>query len=138
MAIAEDVGTDDARRILKANCQFFDGLLAAFQGDAEGAAEHAAAIESLVEGDEDPRKLEGARWVLGRSALQAGDFETAVAQLRQADYANNMFVRYHLALAEEGNGNVEEAKKLFGEVASFNFNSVGFALIGKEAAARAN
>ena len=105
---------------------------------AEGAAEHAAAIESLVEGDEDPRKLEGAHWVLGRSALQAGDFETAVAQLRQADYANNMFVRYHLALAEEGNGNVEEAKKLFGEVASFNFNSVGFALIGKEAAARAN
>ena len=138
MSIAEDVGTDDARRILKSNCQFFDGLLAAFQGDVEGAAEHAAAIESLVEGDEDPRKLEGAHWVLGRSALQAGDFETAVAQLRQADYANNMFVRYHLALAEEGNGNVEEAKKLFGEVASYNFNSVGFALIGREAATRAN
>jgi tetratricopeptide (TPR) repeat protein len=138
MAIAEDVGTDDARRILKANCQFFDGLLAAFEGDAEGAAGHAEAIKSLVEGDENPRKLEGAHWVLGRSALKSGDFETAVAELRQADYANNMFVRYHLALAEEGNGNSEEAKKLFGEVASFNFNSVAFALIGKDAAARAN
>ena len=33
---------------------------------------------------------------------------------------------------------IEEAKKLFGEVASYNFNSVGFALIGKEAAAHAN
>lgn len=138
MEIALDVGTDDARRILMANNQFFYGMLAAYRGDAEGAAEHAATIEGLVAGDDNPRKLEGAHWVLGRSALQAGDYATAVAELRQADYANNMFVRYHLALAEEGNGNTEEANKLFGEVAVFNFNSVGFALIGRDAAARVN
>jgi len=138
MAIAEDVGTDDARRLQKSNCQFFDGLLAAFKGDAESAAKHAEAIASLVEGDNNPRKLEGAHWVLGRSALQSGDYTNAVDHLRQADHANNMFVRYHLAIAEEGNGNVEEAGKLFDQVASFNFNSVGFALVGKEAAARVN
>jgi len=138
MAISEDVGTDDARRILMANCQFFDGMLAAFQGDAEGATEHAEAIATLVADDENPRKLEGAHWVLGKSALQAGEFATAVTELRQADYANNIFVRYHLALAEEGAGNVEEARKLFNDVATFNFNSVGFALVGKDAAARAN
>ena len=137
-AIAEDVGTDDARRLQKSNCQFFEGLLAAFQGDADGAAEHAKAITLLVEGDENPRKLEGANWVLGKSALQTGDYAIAVDLLRQADYANNIFVRYHLAIAEEGNGDVEEARKLFDEVASFNFNSVGFALIGKEAATRPN
>jgi len=136
MAIAEDVGTDDARRLQKANCQFFDGLLAAFKGDAEGAAEHAKAVKLLVEGDENPRKLEGANWVLGKSALQTGDFAIAVDHLRQADHANNIFVRYHLAIAEEGNGNVEIARKLFDEVAIFNFNSVGFALIGREAATR--
>lgn len=138
MAIADDVGTDDARRILMANCQFFDGMLAAFQGDTEGAAEHAAAIATLVEGDDDPRKLEGAHWVLGKSALQSGEYATAVSELRQADYQNNIFVRYHLALAEAGNGNSEEANKLFNEVATFNFNSVGFALIGKEAAKHVN
>jgi len=138
MAIAEDVGTDDARRLQQTNCQFFEGLLAAFQGNGEGATEHADAIAQLVEGDENPRKLEGANWVLGLSALKAGDYSTAVDHLRQADYANNMFVRYHLALAEQGNGNEEEAKKLFGEVGSFNFNSVAFALIGKDAATRAN
>ena len=85
-----------------------------------------------------PRKLESAHWILGKSALQAGDYATAVTELRQADYQNNIFVRYHLALAEEGNGNTEEANKLFNEIAIFNFNSVGFALIGKDAAARAN
>ena len=138
MAISEDVGTDDARRILMANCQFFDGMLAAFQADTEGAAEHAEAITILVKDDENPRKLEGAQWVLGLSALQAGDYATAVTELRQADYANNIFVRYHLALAEEGAGNTEEARKLFTEVATFNFNSVGFALVGRDAAARIN
>ncbi len=138
MEISDDVGTDDARRILKANCQFFDGMLAAFRGNAGAAAEHAAAITILVKDDESPRKLEGAHWVLGLSALKAGEFAAAVSELRQADYANNMFVRYHLALAEEGAGNVEEASKLFNEVATFNFNSVGFALIGRDAAAHAN
>jgi len=138
MAIAEDVGTDDARRIQAANGHFFDGLLAAFQGNAEGAAEHAAAIALLVKDDENPLKLEGAHWVLGKSALQAGDFALAVAELRQADHANNIFVRYHLAIAEEGNGNVEEAAKLFNEVAIYNFNSVGFALVRKDAATRSN
>ena len=138
MAISDDVGTEDARRILKANCQFFDGMLAAFSGNAEAAAEHAAAITILVKDDDSPRKLEGAHWVLGLSALRAGEFAAAVSELRQADYANNMFVRYHLALAEEGVGNAEEASKLFNEVATFNFNSVGFALIGKEAAKHVN
>jgi tetratricopeptide (TPR) repeat protein len=138
MAIAEDVGTDDARRLQKANCQFFEGLLTAYRGDAEGAAERAKAITLLVEGDENPRKLEGANWVLGMSALQAGDYANAVDHLRQADHANNIFVRYHLAVAEQGNGNVDEAGKLFDEIASFNFNSIGFALIGKDAAKRTN
>lgn len=138
MAISDDVGTEDARRILKANCQFFDGMLAAFRGDTGAAAEHAAAIAILVKNDDSPRKLEGAHWVLGLSALRTGEFATAVSELRQADYANNMFVRYHLALAEEGVGNAEEASKLFNEVATFNFNSVGFALVGRKAAEHAN
>jgi len=138
MEIAQDVGTDDARRILMANNQFFYGMLAAYQGDTESAAEHAATIEGLVADDDNPRKLEGAHWVLGLSALQTQDYATAVTELRQADHANNIFVRYHLALAEEGNGNTEEANKLFSEVAVFNFNSIGFALIGKDAAAHVN
>jgi len=47
-----------------------------------------------------------------------------------------MMVRYQLAEAQQGAGNAEEANKLYGEIAVYNFNSVGFALIGREAAAR--
>ena len=137
MAVAEDVGTDDASRLQEAGCHQWDGLLAAYNGDSEAAAEHAQQIASLVEGDDNPRKNEPVHYVLGMSALHAGDHAEAVEHLRQADHANNMFVRYQLAVAEEGAGNAEEAKKLFSEVGDFNFNSVGFALVGRDAKERA-
>ena len=137
MAIAEEVGTEDGKRLQEASCHTWDGLLAAYKGETHAAAEHADQIAALVEGDDNPRKMEAVHWVLGTSALQAGDHAKAGEHLRQADHANNMYVRYQLALAEEGAGNVEEARKLFSEVASFNFNSVGFALAGKDAEARA-
>ena len=69
--------------------------------------------------------------------MTAADFAGAVEHLRQADHANTMFIRYQLARAEEGSGNAEEAMKLFGEVATWNFNSVGFALVHEDAKARA-
>lgn len=109
-------------------------------GNASGApyaAEQAEAIGTLLAEDENPRKMEPAHYVLGMSALNAGDNAAAAEHLRQADHANNIFVRYQLALAEEALGNTEVANKLFDEVASFNFNSVGFALVGRDAGSRA-
>lgn len=138
MAIAEDVGTDDARRILQANNHFFEGMLAAYRGDAEGAAAHANAMADLLEGDDNPRKLENVHRIFGLNALQAEEFAVAVEHLEQADHANNMMVRYHLALAQAELGNTDEANKMFSEIAVYNFNSVNFALIGRDAAARAS
>jgi tetratricopeptide (TPR) repeat protein len=136
MAIAADVGTEDAERLQKATCHQWDGLLAAYSGDREAAAEHADAIGALVADDANPRKMEPVHYVLGMSALQAGDHTTAVEELRKANHANNMYIRYHLALAEEAVGNSEEAARMFDEVGRFNFNSVGFALVGRDARER--
>ena len=137
MAIAEDVGTEDSRRLQEVNCHLWKGLLAAYSGDAAAASEHAAKIAELVDGDDNPRKMEPVHWVLGASALNAGDHAKAVEHLREADHANNMYVRYQLALAEDATGNSEEAHILFSEVAHFNFNAVGFALVGRDAKERA-
>jgi tetratricopeptide (TPR) repeat protein len=75
--------------------------------------------------------------VMGLSNLQQADYAQAAEHLRQADHANNMYIRYQLAMAEEGAGNSDEAKRLFKEVSEFNFNSVGFALVGRDAAEKA-
>jgi tetratricopeptide (TPR) repeat protein len=135
--IGREVGTEDAARLLEANCQTWDGLLSAYRGDYGRAQKHAEEAARLVEDDPNPRKMEPYHWVLGMSALRQGDYETARDHLLQANHANDMYIRYHLALAEEGAGNTEEAKKLFKEVADFNFNSIGFALVGKDAAKQA-
>lgn len=136
LAIATDVGTEDAERLQRANNLLWDGLLNAYQGNRETAENDASQIADLVADDDNPRKMEPAHWVLGAAALKAGDYATAVSELRQADHANNMYIRFQLAQALEGAGEVEEAQPLYQQVADFNFNSVGFALVGHEAEAK--
>jgi tetratricopeptide (TPR) repeat protein len=136
MEIAEEVGTDDAYRLQKANCRLWDGLLAAYTGDMDAALENAEKIAVLVESDDNPRKLEPHHYVLGMAYLKQGDYPKAAMHLRQADFENNMFVRYHLALAEEGAGDAAQAATYFSDVASYNFNTVGFALLREEAKER--
>jgi tetratricopeptide (TPR) repeat protein len=136
MEIAEEVGTDDAHRLQKADCRLWDGLLAAYTGDLDAAVEHAERIAVLVEGDDNPRKLEPHHFVMGMAYLKLGDYPKAALHLRQADFENDMFIRYHLALAEEGAGKADQAATLFADVAGYNFNSVGFALLREEAKER--
>jgi hypothetical protein len=48
-----------------------------------------------------------------------------------------MYSKYHLALALDGAQQKDEARKLFKEVGEWNFNNVGYALVRKDALARA-
>jgi len=136
MDVAEDVGTDDAHRLRKADCRMWDGLLAAYTGDMDAAVEHAEKIAELVEGDANPRKMEPYHYVMGMAYLNQDNYEKAAEHLRQADYKNLMYIRYHLALAEEGAGDAAQAATFFSDVASYNFNTVGFALLREEAKER--
>lgn len=135
--IGEEVGTEDSKRLQEADCLAWEGLLAAYQGNYELATKKAEENAKLLENDQNPRKLEAHHRVLGVAHLLQKNYAEAAEHLRQADHQNTIYVRYQLALAEEGAGNAEEAKKLFKEVAEWNFNSVGFALVRKDAARRA-
>ena len=74
--------------------------------------------------------------LLGLISLSQKKYGEAVAEYRKADLTN-MYTKYHLALALQGAGQADEARKIFKEVGSWNFNSAGFALIRKDALARA-
>ena len=69
--------------------------------------------------------------------IDAAEYDEAVAHYEQADHANTMYVRYHLGLALAGAGQEDRAKTIFREVGEWNFNSVGFALVRKDALERA-
>ncbi|MEE8138158.1 MAG: tetratricopeptide repeat protein, partial [Thermoanaerobaculia bacterium] len=134
--VGEEVGGEDFKRLQEANALIWEGLLAARQGNFDLAVEKAEANAELLENDNNPRKMEPYHRVIGLVHLLQGDYAKAVEHYRQANL-NTMYIKFHLAQALEGLGETEEARRLFKEVSEWNFNSVGFALVHEEAAARA-
>lgn len=125
---AEAVDTDSFTRGTEAGIAYWEGMLAARRGDAETARQKADEFAALVEPDPNPRKMEPVHQILGMSAFVQGDFAAAAEQLAQAA-PGNVYMDYYeaLALAETGAG--EEARQILEELAVYNFNGVGYAMI---------
>ncbi len=134
---AELTGTDEARRGTEANIAFLEGQLAARRGNYETAIAKVNEIMTLLDPVKDPTKNEPAHYLMGLTAELQGDYTGALAQYDQANQ-DNISVTYHRAICEEGAGNTAQAKRLFGEVARFNFNFVDYALIRNDAIRRAS
>jgi tetratricopeptide (TPR) repeat protein len=135
-ADAARVGDAAYTRQQEAQILVWESQLAARKGDFATAASKAEEQKKLVEGDRNPRRLEAYHSLLGLIDLRKGNHAAAVEHYRQANLTDE-YTRYHLALALEGAGQAEEAKKIFAEVGAFNFNSVGFALVRVDAMKRA-
>jgi len=135
-AEAARVGDTTYTRRQEAQILAWESQLAARKGDYAAAASKAEEHKKLIEGDRNPRRLETYHALLGLIELRKGNNAGAVEHFRQADLTD-AYMRYHLALALEGAGQAEEAKKIFAEVGAFNFNSVGFALVRADAMKRA-
>jgi tetratricopeptide (TPR) repeat protein len=132
---AKVVGSEDFERRAEADVAFWEGLLAARKGDFKTARASADENARLVSPDNNPRKMETYHGLMGLIELLDGNSSAAVSHLRQAD-PNDVYIKYHLALAEEGSGNTEEATRLFTEVANWNFNSSGYASVRNDALKR--
>jgi hypothetical protein len=83
-----------------------------------------------------PTKNRRAHALLGFVALFEKRYADAIKEFDQGD-PDSIYQKYHRALALEGAGRTDEAKKAFREVAVFNFNNVGFALVRNDAVAKA-
>ena len=108
------------------------------QGAIPEALERAEAYARLVEPDSNPRKLERYHELRGLIDLEREKYADAVEHLRKSDLQTTVFAKYQLARALTGAGETDEARKLFREVADFNFNSPEFALLRKPAQAQAS
>ena len=133
---AQAVGTEEFSRIQEAQIAYFEGQLAAHRGDYAGAARLAKKNAELVAQQQNPRKMENYHELTGLSLFLQRKYLQAVAEYRQADLTN-MYNKYHLALALDGAKQKDEARRLFKEVGEWNFNTVGYALVRKDALARA-
>ena len=131
----KQVGSPAYERAQMANVAYWDGLLAARRGDFAKAEQLAAKNAELVEPDQNPRKMESYHDLMGLISLLQKNYEASIKHYERANLTT-MYTKYHLALAYDGAGRSAEAKRMFSEVASWNFNSVGFALVRKDALQR--
>ena len=130
------LGDESFSRRQEAGIALRSGRLAARRGEFDTARALAEQNHDLLAADSNPRRFEGYHGLLGQIALARGEFDAAVAQYEQANLTVT-YIRYQLAMALAGAGRAEEARELFQEVAEWNFNSVGFALVRRDALAQA-
>jgi tetratricopeptide (TPR) repeat protein len=135
----ENSGDENFVRQQKATAVFWQGKLAARQGDYVTAREKAEQFKSLLADDANPRKLERYHELLGLTALREGNHELSIEHYRQANLstsagAGDVKNKYMLSLALRATGNSEEADMLLQEVANWNFNSAWYAMLRRDAA----
>jgi tetratricopeptide (TPR) repeat protein len=133
---ATQVGTPDFARTQEANIAVQEGLLAARPGDFAAATAKAKQAISEVADVHSSTKDQGAYGLLGIVALDQKRYAEALAHFDKAS-PNDVYIKYHRALALEGAGRLAEAKRLFREVADFNFSSANEALGRADARKRA-
>ncbi|HJU69697.1 MAG TPA: tetratricopeptide repeat protein [Gemmatimonadaceae bacterium] len=134
-ADAKAVNDASNSRLTEAAILAWESQLAARRGDFAKALAKAKEHKSLIENDQNPRRFETYHSLLGLIELRKKAFAEAIPHYRQADLTD-VYQKYHLALALEGAGQSAEARKIFRDVASWNFNSVGFALTRRDAMKR--
>lgn len=125
-------GTEEFGDIQEANIAYFDGLAAARSGKLKEAKKFASMNAKLVKKQDNPLKMQQYHDLMGLVLLKEKKYGKAVDHYRQANL-NNIYTKYHLGLALEGAGKQAEAKAIFKDVANWNFNSVGYALIRADA-----
>lgn len=133
---AAEVGTDEFKRTQEADIAYWEGLLAARQKDYSAATGKAEEAMRHVAPNRDPRKDEPAHALLGFVALDQKKYNDAVTHFSAAD-PNDIYVAYHRGLALEGAGRREEARRVFKDIATYNFNAPGVALVRADAKKRA-
>ncbi len=136
MQQADEAGNPAFRRGQQATIAYFEGWWAARRGDYAAAQKEADRISELLAPDANVRKLEPMHQILGFIALYQGNYRDAVGHLQQGN-PFDPYIKYQLAVAAEGAGDAARAKQLFRDVADYNFNAVGFALVRKEAQQKA-
>ena len=120
------------RRAQDANIAYFSAWLAARKGDYATARRETDRITALVAPDANPRKMEPVHQLKGFIAAYQGNAAEAAAHFAQGNL-QDPYIKYYYAIALDGSGQSAQAKPMFRELAVYNFNTLGYALIRKEA-----
>lgn len=129
--IAEDIDSEAARLNQKANMIYWEAVAMAMDGDHEGAVAKSDEIKSTLETINDPHKLRGYHRLHAQINYAKENYEKALEHMAELD-ETNVYDKFWMAKAHMATGNTDEAMEMFKELSTYNFNSVGYALIRNE------
>jgi tetratricopeptide (TPR) repeat protein len=132
MALASDVGTEEANKNAEARKWMREGLAAVAEGDLETAKAKAEAHRTIRESFNFSARFDQYYFLMGQIALKEGDAQKAIEQLEKLPKGGWVYGKYSLAKAYEMADREEEALGIYKELATYNFNDTQYAVIRNE------
>ncbi|MGI8582122.1 MAG: tetratricopeptide repeat protein [Chitinophagaceae bacterium] len=130
--ITMDLGNTAETKIFEtADSLHWQAMIAVIDGKFDQAKSNLEAMKTVVDPLKDPRKLEGYEYDMGMISMKQKNYADAVSHFEKADPVP-IYNKYMPAKANEAAGNKDKATTLYREVAAYNFNDVGNALIRSE------
>jgi tetratricopeptide (TPR) repeat protein len=127
-----DLGnTTEVKIFGKADSLHWQAMLAIEDGKSDQAKSNLEAMKTVLDPIKDSRKLEGYEYDMGLLSMKQKNYADAVSHFSKADPLP-IYNKYMLAKANEAAGNKDKASSLYKEVAAYNFNDNGNALVRSE------
>ncbi|GAA4750729.1 tetratricopeptide repeat protein [Flavisolibacter ginsenosidimutans] len=122
----------DAQATEKSYLLSWKVLAALANNKVEEANARAVEMKTALANIHNPRKLETYEFVMGQIAYRQKEYKKAIGYFMMAN-KQDIYNQYWLAKAYEADGQSDMAKKLYAQIAVYNFNSIGYALVRTEA-----
>ena len=130
--VTMDLGnTAETKIFAKADSLHWQAMIAIVDGKFDQAKSILETMKTTVDPIKDPRKLEGYEYDMGMLSMKQKNYADAVTHFEKAD-PNLIYNKYMLAKANEAAGNKDKAMAEYKEVAAYNFNDIGNALVRSE------
>ena len=130
--ITMDLGnTAEAKIFATADSMHWQAMIAIVDGKFDQAKSILDAMKTTLDPIKDPRKLEGYEYDMGMLSMKQKNYADAVSHFEKSD-PSLIYNKYMLAKANEAAGNKDKATAGYKEVAAYNFNDIGNALVRSE------
>ncbi|MCW3091257.1 MAG: Tetratricopeptide repeat-containing protein [Ferruginibacter sp.] len=129
--VFNDLGTAEGKIFGKADLLGWQARIAIAEGKLDEAKAKAEDMKSVLASIKDDRKDEDYHYLMGVISMRQKNFPDAIAHLEKGD-RNRIYIKYLMARANEAGGNKDKATALYKEVAAYNFNDIGNALVRNE------
>lgn len=130
--ITADLGNiAEAKIFSKADSLLWQAMIAIIDGKFDQAKSILEAMKTTLEPIKDTRKQEGYEYDMGLLSMKQKNYADAVSHFEKSD-PSLIYNKYMLAKANEAAGNKDKATAGYKEVAAYNFNDIGNALVRSE------